>query len=130
MKQSLQISTQVVALVKNVDLKYSTQGKAVLNLNLETKRFDDKTTFVNAITFDKLAENIGDNVSDGDIISFDGSTFTSSFKGSNGKNVYQTKVLINGKSFKVLEKGEPKANKQDSFGTSSQIDISDDDLPF
>lgn len=125
---TLGTKTETIAKVKSIDLKYSKGGKAILKINVETKRFDDKTTFFNVVAFDKLAENIADNLNKNDIIKFNGSTMTSSFKNKQGYNVYQTQVLLDGKGFEVLVKGEPKTNKQKD--TSSQIDISNDDLPF
>ena len=129
MTQTLISATQTTGKVKSFDLKYDKNGKAILKINIETKRFDGKTTFFNAVCFGKLAENIANNINQNDIIYFTGTTMTSSFKNKQNHNVYTTQILIASKDFKVLEKGEPSENEPLNTPTS-QIDISDDDLPF
>lgn len=130
-------------LTKEVDLKITPNGNAAARFilaverhytNAEGKREAD---FIPVISWRKLAENVGNYCGKGSLVGVTGKIETRAYDNKDGKKVYVTEVIAN--EIKFLSQKNNNENRQQNKNQNktnanpfagSQIDISDDDLPF
>ncbi len=122
--------------VREHELRYTQDGKAVLNNTIAVnRRFDkDKADFLRVVVFGKQAESTANYTNKGTQVGITGRVQTGSYEGQDGKKIYTTDVIADQVMFL-----EPKSSGQ-STQTNSQsqgdpfsgepVDISDDSLPF
>ena len=125
-------------LVRNLDLKYTNDNKAVLETVMAVKRgFTDESDFITIQVWNKLAENLNKYCGKGSKILVHGELRTSNYKDKDNKTVYKTYVLVN--EIEFLD-GKPKAKeeikKETSVTNDMQVyedfgkEITDEMLPF
>lgn len=132
-------------LTKNVELKYTQNGKAVANFTLAVNRpfknaqGETDADFIMCQAWGKQAENLAQYMGKGSQIGVDGRIQTRSYEGQDGKRVYVTEVVADNVQFLESRKsqGQQQAQHQPSYTQAppqdrqlEPIDISDDDLPF
>lgn len=122
--------------VREHEIRYTAEGKAVLNNTIAVnRRFDkDKADFLRVVIFGKQAESTANYTNKGSQIGIVGRVQTGSYDGQDGKKVYTTDVIADQVMFLDSKKdGQAQANyqssNQDPFKGNS-VDIQDDDLPF
>ncbi|MDT2864659.1 single-stranded DNA-binding protein [Vagococcus carniphilus] len=138
-------------LTKDVDLRFSQGGTAIANFTVavnkpyKNQQGERESDFINCTAFGKTAENIANYFSKGVMIGVQGEYQNNNYTKEDGTKVYRDHVKVDNFSFR--EKRNDSDNSQqsysnqsredsdfkrnsDPFGQSSQIDISDDDLPF
>lgn len=141
-------------LTKDADLRYTSGGQAVATFNLAVNRNftnqsgEREADFVNCVIWRKPAETLANYAKKGTLIGVVGRIQTRNYENQQGQKVYVTEVVCD--DFQLLEsKKDNQQNNQshhqdsmpgmdkrgfnndsDPFGSSSQIDISNDDLPF
>lgn len=126
-------------LTKDVELKYTQSGQAVASFTLAVNRQftnaqgEREADFIQCVIWRKAAENFQKYTHKGALVGIDGRIQTRSYDNQQGNRVYVTEVVVD--NFSLLEsKGTSQQNgsaKNDPFAnTGSQIDISDEDLPF
>ena len=142
-------------LTKDADLRYTSGGQAVATFNLAVNRNftnasgEREADFVNCVIWRKPAETLANYAKKGTLLGVVGRIQTRNYENQQGQKVYVTEVVCD--NFQLLEpkKDNQQQNNQsfqqdsmpgmdkrgfnndsDPFGQSSQIDISDDDLPF
>ena len=126
-------------LTKDADLKYTQSGQAVASFTLAVNRQftnaqgEREADFIQCVIWRKAAENFQKYTHKGALVGIDGRIQTRSYDNQQGNRVYVTEVVVD--NFSLLEsKGTPQQNglaKNDPFAnTGSQIDVSDEDLPF
>lgn len=142
-------------LTKDADLRYTSGGQAVATFNLAVNRNftnqsgEREADFVNCVIWRKPAETLANYAKKGTLLGVVGRIQTRNYENQQGQRVYVTEVVCD--NFQLLEpkKENQQQNNQsfhqdsmpgmdkrgfnndsDPFGQSSQIDISDDDLPF
>lgn len=142
-------------LVKEVDLRYTSNGTAVASFTMAVDRKfknaqgERETDFINCVMWRKPAENFANFMRKGSLVGIEGSIQTRNYEGKDGKRVFVTEVVAD--SFTFLEskkqadsngsgnnQGSYQGNsnnrtqaQNDPFLTSGKsIDISDDDMPF
>ena len=140
-------------LTRDPELKFTNNGSAVATFNLAVNRNftnqsgEREADFVNCVIWRKPAETLANYAKKGTLIGVVGRIQTRNYENQQGQKVYVTEVVCD--SFQLLEpkKDNQQQNNQsyhqdsmpgmdkrgfnnDPFGQSSQIDISDDDLPF
>jgi single-strand DNA-binding protein len=121
------------------DLRYSTQGTAVLKnsvaVNRKFKR--EETDFINILAFGKTAELIANHMNKGDQLGIEGHIQTGSYE-KDGKKIYTFEVVVDNITF-IGSKGSGNTQGQQSAAqtrvdedpfSGGQINIQDDDLPF
>ena len=87
-------------ITRNLELKYTTANKAILETNIAIKRgFTDETDFINIQVWGKQAENLAKNCDKGSKIAINGELRINSFNTSNGKKVYKTYNLVGSVEF-------------------------------
>ena len=139
-------------LTRDVELKYTQNGKAVANFTLAVNRpfknaqGEQEADFIMCQIWGKPAENLANYMRKGSQIGVDGRIQTRSYEGQDGKRVYVTEVVADNVQFlesksenqqgqqnQQSQQHQPshtkKAPKQDS-GQTGPFDISEDDLPF
>lgn len=131
-------------LTKEMELKYSQSGTAVLKNSLAVNRKfkKDETDFINILAFGKTAELIGNHLNKGEQVGIEGHIQTGSYE-KDGKRIYTFEVVVDGITFisngnksnnspAPNNSNRPPSNEpqNDPFANNGQIDISNDDLPF
>lgn len=126
-------------ITRNLELKYTTTNKAILETNIAIKRgFTDETDFINIQVWGKQAENLAKYCGKGSKIAIDGELRIDSFDGRDGKKVYKTYILVGSVEFLDTKKKENKAEeKQEAVDNSdpfedfaSEVEIEESMLPF
>lgn len=126
-------------LTRNLELKYTTTNKAILETNIAIKRgFTDETDFINIQVWGKQAENLAKYCGKGSKIAIDGELRIDSFDGRDGKKVYKTYILVGSVEFldtkkkenKVEEKQEVVDNSDPFEDFASEVEIEESMLPF
>ena len=124
-------------ITRNLELKYTTTNKAILETNIAIKRgFTDETDFINIQVWGKQAENLAKYCGKGSKIAIDGELRIDSFDGRDGKKVYKTYILVGSVEFldtkkkenKVEEKQEAVDNTDVFQEMNNQIKFDDLDL--
>ena len=141
-------------MVKEADLRYTKNGKAVAVFTIAVNRNKEQTDFIRITAFGKTAENTANYTSKGSLVAVEGTIVTGSYE-KDGKRVYTTDIWANTVQFltpkgkgtgeqKDANTGQKNANTEQNgaFGWSAEwdndpfandgkpVDISDDDLPF
>lgn len=100
---------------------YSENGKGVFKATLETENHVDSKTYPSLIAFGDDAKMFAEQVEKGDTVHIQGSYLTGSYTNQQGFKQKTADILI--KALKVEQKASIMEN-------SSNIDISNDNLPF
>jgi single-strand DNA-binding protein len=134
-------------LVKEADLRYTKNGKAVAVFTIAVNRNKEQADFIRITAFNRTAENVANYLQKGSLVAVDGTIVTGSYE-KDGQRIYTTDIWANTVAFldtKGKGTGEPKnANTEQNgaFGRAAEWDddpfaregepivISDDDLPF
>lgn len=126
-------------ITRNLELKYTTTNKAILETNIAIKRgFTDETDFINIQVWGKQAENLAKYCGKGSKIAIDGELRIDSFDGRDGKKVYKTYILVGSVEFldtkkkenKVEEKQEAVDNTDIFQEFANEVEIDPMSLPF
>lgn len=124
-------------LTKDVDLRYTQSGTAVASFTLAVNRQFKKegqpdVDFINCVMWAKSAETLASYTSKGSLIGVTGRLQVRNYDNKEGVKVYATEVVA--ENFVFLESKKESEQQQskpkDSFSSSAQIDVSNDDLPF
>jgi len=147
-------------LTRDPDLRYPSSNVPVANFTIAVNRpFENQNgervaDFINIIVWRKQAENVKKYIGKGSLVAVEGRIQTRNYEGQDGKRVYVTEVVAD--SVQFLESKSQSQNRNSSFGTDipmgpmaedmpqptnieeedpfanfgSDIEISDDDLPF
>ena len=123
-------------LVRDNDLKYTTNNKAVLKNNIAVKRDyknangDYESDFINIVAFGSTAELLNKYTSKGSKVGLVGKIMTGSYEDKDGKRVYTTDIVVNNVTLLGQKKKEESVEQQDyqEFQESDNLDtISIDD---
>ena len=147
-------------LTRDPDLRYPSSNVPVANFTIAVNRpFENQNgervaDFINIIVWRKQAENVKKYIGKGSLVAVEGRIQTRNYEGQDGKRVYVTEVVAD--SVQFLESKSQSQNRGASFGMEdpsmpsiedmpqptnieeedpfanfgSDIEISDDDLPF
>lgn len=147
-------------LTRDPDLRYPSSNVPVANFTIAVNRpFENQNgervaDFINIIVWRKQAENVKKYIGKGSLVAVEGRIQTRNYEGQDGKRVYVTEVVAD--SVQFLESKSQSQNRGGSFGMEdpmgptvedmpqptnieeedpfanfgSDIEISDDDLPF
>jgi len=133
-------------LSKDVDMRYTQNGKAVTNFTLALNRpVPDQNgvrhaDFIRCQAWGKTAETMANNLSKGDMIAIEARVQTRSYEDQNGNNRFMTEFVVEGfPQFLKVKKWEnnqgnsqtsQNKQQQEPFHAGEPIDIGEDDLPF
>ncbi len=135
-------------LTKNVELKYTQNGKAVGNFTLAVNRpfknqqGEQEADFIRCQVWGKAAENLANYMGKGSQVGVDGRIQTRSYDGQDGKRIYITEVVADsvqfleskgsqqsGNSGQSQQQASPQQTQQPNLQNQG-VPISDQDLPF
>lgn len=136
--------TIVGRLTKEIDLRFTQNGKAVASGTLAVNRpfkntnGETEADFINIVIWGKSAENTANYTGKGSLIGVTGRIQTRNYENNEGKRVYVTEVIAESVQFLDTKKnGESQQQTRythdpgDPLKNNGQpIDINDDDLPF
>lgn len=109
-------------ITRNLELKYTTNNKAILETNIAIKRgFTDETDFINIQVWGKQAENLAKYCGKGSKIAIDGELRIDSFDGRDGKKVYKTYILVGSVEFLDTKKKENKVEEKQKAVNNTDI---------
>lgn len=139
-------------IVKDLELRYSSADKAVVNFSLAVQRKyknpngDYETDFINCVVYGKPAETLEKYAQKGDLIGIEGRIQTRTYENKDNKKVYVTEIIVDnydflstkGKSSKEEETTQNEPEIESSKGLSDdvfeefgqQIEITDEDIAF
>ena len=97
---------------------------------------EERTSFINCVTFNKTAENVYNHVHKGDLVGVVGRIQTSQYTAKDGSKRVSTDVLVNEIQFLETRRQEQQvaavhveAPQTDDYGNMG-LNIDPDDLPF
>jgi single-strand DNA-binding protein len=96
-------------ITKDVDLRYTTNGKAVATFTLAVQRNKEEADFINCVAWNKVAENLANYTSKGSLIGVEGSIQTRNYE-KDGKRVYITEIWAQNVEF-LGSKGKSTSNE-------------------
>lgn len=130
--------TLIGRITKDLELRYTKEGKPVLDLNLAINNAKNDTTFITVTVFGKVAETTKQYCQKGDLIGVSGMIKNHNWEDKNGNKHYDYTFLANKISFLQTKQKQDNTQEQtdiySQFGstiTAEQIDESNiGDLPF
>lgn len=140
-------------LSKDIEVRYTQSGKAVgsgsiaVNRRFRSANGERQADFINFVIWDKAAENLANFTHKGSQVRLGGEWQTRNYENNNGQKVYVNELVVNAfdlldpkaatQTQSNLDNVDPFAGKNtkqspNPFAASgkTEIDISDDDLPF
>ena len=130
-------------ITKELELRYTPNGKPVCDFSLAVYRDKDNTDFINCMVWNNQAENLCKYQGKGSLIGLTGSLRVDTYKDKDNNTRYKNYVLVNNIEYlssKQKTKEEPQKETQAdpyaNFGNSvtveqiDQMSITDDMLPF
>lgn len=100
-------------LVKDADFQKGAKGKkSYCKFTLAVPRGKDETDFINCIAFEKTAELISEYVKKGNRLLAEGSINVSKYTNKEGKDAYQTNIIINRINFIDYKDSTPEESTQ------------------
>ena len=98
--------------VRDLELKYSKEGKAMLKSSIAVSRTKEITDFINIVAFGKTAELIAEYHKKGDLIALNGSIWTGSYDAQDGTKRYTFEVAVISITFVKSAKSDPTGEKK------------------
>lgn len=145
-------------ITKDPELKKTNNNNSVVNFTIAINRTytsasgEREADFINCVAWNKTAENMAAYLSKGSLIAVEGRIQTRSYEDNDGKRVYLTEVYVDNLQFlesrsnsnqsispnqNFQQKSEDnffsdfsENNSKGSSNILSDLDISDDELPF
>jgi single-strand DNA-binding protein len=115
-------------LVKEADLRYTKNGKAVAVFTIAVNRNKEQTDFIRITAFGKTAENTANYTQKGSLVAVEGTIVTGSYE-KNGQRIYTTDIWANTVQF-LEPKGKGAGEQKDANTGQKQAPASADDNLF
>lgn len=122
-------------LTKDPELRYTPNGKAVASFTLavdrpfKNKQGERETDFINIVVWGSQAENSANYLSKGKLAAVDGRLQIRSYEGQDGQRRWVTEAVADSVRF-LSPKGSSDSNSLEPNNMGSEVDFSDDDIPF
>ena len=124
-------------LTKTPERKTTDSGMAICRFSIAVNKYvkgEQKTTFINIVTFAKTAENCEKYLTKGSKVGIVGELEIRQYKDNQGNNKYMTEVIANEVEFLSSKQSNDFSNQNTNSEHSSQteeyIDDFEEDLPF
>ena len=115
-------------MVKEADLRYTKNGKAVAVFTIAVNRNKEQADFIRITAFGKTAENTANYTSKGSLVAVEGTIVTGSYE-KDGKRVYTTDIWANTVQF-LTPKGKGTGEQKERNTGQKQAPASADDNLF
>ena len=119
-------------ITKDLELKYTTNNKAVVNIPLAINNGKDDTTFIDVVIYGNIAETTSKYCKKGDLIGVQAKVVNNKWTDKDGKNHYDYKFMgykitfLSTKKEAIEETKKEKNTNDDIFSQfGEQIDIDD-----
>ena len=99
-----------------------------VNRPFENQNGERVADFINIIVWRKQAENVKKYIGKGSLVAVEGRIQTRNYEGQDGKRVYVTEVVAD--SVQFLESKSQSQNRGSSYGIEPQIGPIEDDMPI
>lgn len=136
----MNVATLVGRLTKDVDLRYTSNGKAVGSFTVAVSRpfknanGEQEADFILCQVWGKQAENLAQFTGKGSQIGLTGRIQTRSYDNKQGQRVFVTEVVADRVQFldskKQSDQGRQDSQNAPYQGQAEPFDINDDDMPF
>lgn len=116
-------------------MRYTPNGKAVASFTLavdrpfKNKQGERETDFINIVVWGSQAENSANYLSKGKLAAVDGRLQIRSYEGQDGQRRWVTEAVADSVRF-LSPKGSSDSNSLEPNNMGSEVDFSDDDIPF
>lgn len=123
-------------MVKDCDLRYTSNGKAVGNVTIAVNRpfktnGQQEADFINCTIWGKASENLANYMKKGSMIGIDGRIQTRSFDGQDGKRQFVTEVVADSVQFLESKNRDNNSdNRDNSYGNDVEPVDDPDEFPF
>ncbi len=127
-------------ITKDIELAYTQDGKAIAKYTLAINGYNDKTDFINCVTWNKQAENLKKYCGKGSQIAVEGRVSVRNYENKEGKKVYVTEIVTNNIMFLDSKKDgqapveavveETKVESDPFKDFQNELVLTDEDLPF
>ena len=112
------------------ELRYTTTGKAVAELNVAINNGKDDTTFLKLVAYGKLAELCKKYLSKGSLIEVEFVIKNNNYQNSEGKTVYKEQYILNEVRFLSSNKKEIEKEEESYITPVDNYTDNFSDLPF
>ena len=118
-------------LTKDVELRYTPSGKAVVKVGIAVRRpfskEKDATDFFNLVAWDKTAEFFGRYLAKGSKVLIEGRLQNNDYTDKNGVKHYAVDVIVENVEFAGSKVEKKSDEPKDEFDGTP---VNDDDMPF
>lgn len=121
-------------ITKDLELRYTTNNKAVVNVPIAINNGKDDTTFIDVVVYGNIAETTSKYCKKGDLIGVQAKVVNNKWTDKDGKNHYDYKFIASKVSFlstkkETIEETKKEENTNDPFQEfGEQISIDDNFL--
>lgn len=112
--------TLIGRITKDLELRYTKEGKPVLDLNLAINNAKNDTTFITTTVFGKVAETTNQYCQKGDLIGVSGIIKNHNWEDKNGNKHYDYTFLANKISFLQTKQKQETGQEQQKSGQEQQ----------
>lgn len=109
-------------IVKDLDLRATSNGKSVLKVNIAVQNGKDDTTFIETTLFGKVAETTAQYCKKGDLIGVNGIIKNHNWEDKNGNKHYDYTFLANKVTFLQTKK---ESNQETNSNDNVYLDFGD-----
>lgn len=118
---------------RNLELRYSSESKPIINVTLAVNNGKDDTSFITTTFFGKTAEIINEYCTKGDVVGIQGIIKNHNWEDKDGNKRYEYQFIGNKINFLASKKKEEETPQDDNqvykdFG--EQIEIDESEMPF
>ncbi len=123
-------------LVRDPELRYTPSGAAVANFTLAvdrqftTKQGTRETDFIDVVVWQKLAETVANNLGKGRLVAVEGRLQVRSYETQEGQKRKAAEVVADNVRFLDWPKDRQGNDSDGHDDLGSEINVSNDDLPF
>ena len=127
---------------KNLELRYTKENKALVEMSLAINNTKESTTFVKVSVWGKIAETTAEYCKKGDLIGVQGKVLNHNWEDDKGNKHYDYNFMANNVTFLQTKSNDEDREKQQENDTKkatdeqiyadfgSSIEITDDDIAF
>lgn len=108
-------------ITKDLELRYTTNNKAVVNIPLAINKGKDDTTFIDVVVYGNIAETTSKYCKKGDLIGVQAKVVNNNWTDKDGKNHYDYKFMGYKVTFLSTKRNEE--NSQEEQPSNSNEDI-------
>lgn len=121
-------------LTKDPELRYTPNGVAVASFTLAVNRSrpnqqgEREADFIPIVVWQKQAENCANYIGKGSLVAIDGRIQVRTYDGKDGQRRWVTEIVA--ESVRFLDRRDSNGGTQDNSSVGSEVEFTDEDIPF